>query len=293
MSLPSVRDGAVIAASVVGFFLSLATVAQAQGVSVAPSRILLDGRTRSATVFLSNRGNRTETYRISLVPMLMREDGALVRADSTQHEQAQFAEGTVRYSPRRVVIPAGGSQTVRLLVRRPHDLEEDDVEFRAHLSVCSIPLVPRLEELESPIPEDIPSDQFVAVPVASVETLVPLVVRFGKPKATVKIADPQLARHDNGKLYLGFDLLREGRRSLYGKLLVRHIDPAGQETQVYLGRGIALYTPNQRRIFRIPCDEFAADLGNGRVVIDYIETPNGGGDQKAQATIMPQVTSRK
>jgi len=228
MSLPSVRDRAVIAALVVSFFLSLAATAQAQGVSVAPSRILLDGHTRSATVFLSNRGDRTETYRISLVPMLMREDGALVRADSTQIEEAQFAGGAVRYSPRRVVIPAGGSQTVRLLVRRPQGLKAKDIEFRAHLSVRSIPSVPRLEELEVPLPEEIPEDQFIAIPVASVETLVPLVVRFGKPEATVEISQAQLIRGESGELMLGFDLLRQGQRSLYGDLTVRHLDPLGQ-----------------------------------------------------------------
>ncbi|MEZ4389270.1 MAG: hypothetical protein R3D98_17120 [Candidatus Krumholzibacteriia bacterium] len=293
MSLPNMRGGAVLAASVVGFFLFLAAGARAQGVSVAPSRILLDGRTRSATVFLSNRGDRTETYRISLVPMIMRQDGALVRADSTQYDQAAFAEDVVRYSPRRVVIPAGGSQTVRLLVRRPHDREVGDTEFRAHLSVRSIPTVPRLEELETPLPENIPEDQFVAVPVASVETLVPLVVRFGKPDATVSIVEPHLIKADDGQPALGFDLQRTGERSLYGQLTVTHVDPSGLETPLYFGRGIALYTPNPSRSFRISVGDRGVDLTNGRITIDFVETEDGGGDCEAHAALAPQVLSRK
>lgn len=293
MSLPSARDRAFLAVSVVGFFLSLATMVQAQAVSVAPSRIVLDGRARSATIFLSNRGDRTETYRISLVPMVMQEDGALVRADSTQLDQACFAEDALRYSPRRVVIPAGGSQTVRLLVRRPRDLEQQDAEFRAHLSVCSIPTVPRLEELGRPIPENIPEDQIVAMPVASVETLVPMVIRFGDPEATVNIAEPRLSRGEGGQTILNFDLLREGTRSVYGDLTVNHVGLDGQETPLYLGRGIAVYTPNQRRGFSIPCDDLGVDLSQGQVVINYVETPDGRGDQEAHMTVMPQVLSRK
>jgi P pilus assembly chaperone PapD len=292
MSLPITCRRALLAAFAVGFFLLLAGEALAQGVSVAPSRILLDGRTRSATVFLSNRGDQSETYRISLAPMVMREDGALIRADSTNLDQAAFAEEVVRYSPRRVVIPAGGSQTIRLLVRRPRTDDVGDVEYRAHLSVRSIPTVPRLDELESPLPEDIPEDQFVAVPVASVETLVPLVVRFGKPDATAAIADPQLTRDAEGRTWLEFDLRREGERSLYGQLTITHRSDDGVETEIHHGRGIALYTPNTSRHFRIQASGKSIDPTRGRITIDYVETEDGGGDGRAQAVVAPQVLSR-
>jgi hypothetical protein len=293
MSLPSMRGGAVLAVSVVGFFLFVVAGARAQGVSVAPSRILLDGRTRSATVFLSNRGDRTETYRISLVPMLMQEDGGLVRADSTQHELAAFSEDVVRYSPRRVVIPAGGSQTVRLLVRRPPDMPSGDHEFRAHLSVRSIPTVPRLDELETPIPEDLAPDRIVAIPVASVETLVPMVIRFGRPDASAAIEGPQLVRDDDGGAVLRFDLTRQGTRSLFGELLVVHADPLGEETRLHFARGVAVYTPNPRRAFEVQVGDKGVDLSQGRITIEYTETEDGGGDCQARAALAPQVMSRR
>lgn len=293
MSLPIVRGGAVLAVSVVGFFLFVAAGAQAQGVSVAPSRILLDGRTRSATVFLSNRGDRTETYRISLVPMIMREDGGLVRADSTEHEQAAFSEDVVRYSPRRVVIPAGGSQTVRLLVRRPRNMASGDHEYRAHLSVRSIPTVPRLDELQPPGPEDLASDRIVAIPVASVETLVPMVIRFGKPDASAAIEGPQLVSDPDNQMRLRFDLARQGERSLFGELQVLHTDPLGEETRLHFARGVAVYAPNPRRTFEIAVSDKGVDVSQGRITIDYKETEDGGGDCRAQAVLSPQVMSRR
>ena len=292
MSLPRVRGGAVLTATVIGFILSVAVQARAQGVSVAPSRILLDGRTRSATVFLSNRGDETETYRISLVPMIMREDGALIPADSTRMDRSAFAEDVVRFSPRRVVIPAGGSQTVRLLVRRPRDETVEDVEYRAHLSVRSIPTVPRLDEVTNPLDREVPEDQVLAVPVASVETLVPLVVRFGKPWATARIAEPRLLQDDEGRTLIGFSLLREGTRSLYGQVTITHEGADGETSRLYYGRGIAVYTPNAHRVFRIPVNETAETL-DGRISIVYQETSDGGGDQEARAVLTPRLLSQR
>ncbi len=291
MSLSTTRGGAVLAGLIAVLSILSCVGARAQGVSVAPSRIVLDGRTRSATVFLSNRGDRTETYRISMIPIVMREDGALLRADSTQIDQAAFAENVVRFSPRRVVIPAGSSQTVRLLVRRPRDRDVGDVEFRAHLSVCSIPTVPRLDELVEAPPEDLPEDQFVAKPVASIETLVPVVVRFGKPRAVAAIESPSFEKNEQGTEFLSFYLTREGSRSLYGQLTVTQVDPMGNKTELYHGRGLALYTPNERRLFRIPLGTGSRDLQAGRITIDFVESEDGGGDQEVHTVIQPGTLS--
>jgi len=271
----------------------VAVPAAAQGVSVAPSRILLDGNTRAATVFLSNRGAETETYRIALVFYRMEEDGTMVRVDSSATRGENFAAEVLRYSPRRVVIPAGGSQTIRLLVRRPPDRNVDDQEFRAHLSVCSVPTVPRLREVEEKLPE-VSEDQFIARPVASVEPLVPIIVRFGHPAAALARSRASiLAQGPDGRPAVTFSLDRTGQRSLYGDLTVTHVNPLGHETQLYYGRGIAVYTPNPRRIFTITPPDERLDLRAGRVLVDYQETSDGGGDLGAQIEIRPSELSRR
>ncbi len=271
--------------------LLTANVALAQGVSVAPSRIVLDGKTRAATVFLSNRSNETETYRISLAEYRMSEDGSLVRVDSMQTSPS-FAGEVLRYSPRRVVIPPGGSQTVRLLVRRPTDRALDDVEFRAHLSVCSVPTVPRLAEMEAaPLPE-LRDDQFSVQPVASVETLVPIVVRLGQPRAEMAIKDATI-KHGPDGMVVHFTIERHGDRSLYGNLTLSHVDGQGKETQLHFSRGIAVYTPNPRRTFAIAPSVAGVDLRTGRVVVEYREVPEGGGDLQARIEILPPSVSRR
>lgn len=271
-----------------------ATWAQAQGVSVAPSRILLDGNAKSATIFLSNRSNEAETYRISLAYFLMEENGTLVRADSLATAIANFGGEVLRYSPRRVVIPAGGSQTVRLLVRRPRDRNVDDQEFRAHLSVTSVPTVPRLQEVEDQYPEVEGERQFMARPVASVETLVPIVVRFGHPEAQLTVSNGGVIEDGpGGQPAVRFSLNRTGDRSLYGNLVVTHIDPMGNESRIYYGRGIAVYTPNPRRIFTLTPTLADLNLTSGRILVDYQETPDGGGDLSTLVEINPSQLSKR
>ena len=284
------KGGVKLCALTAGLVLLLAApAAWSQGVSVAPGRIVLDGKTRAATVFLSNRSDQAETYRISLVYYLMEQDGTLVRQDSLASAAPDFAGDVLRYSPRRVVIPAGGSQTVRLLVRRPRDRDVDGQEFRAHLSVCTIPTVPRLQEVEERLPEIDAETQLIARPVASVETLVPVIVRFGRPEATLAIAATEVAADGT----LSFRLDRGGQRSLYGNLTVTHRDPLGNETQLFYGRGIAVYTPNTGRDFTIEPPAAGCDLRRGTIVVDYVETADGGGDLSAHVEFDPSQLSRR
>jgi hypothetical protein len=269
------------------------SLVQAQGVSVAPSRILLDGRARAATVFLSNRSNESETYRISLAYYVMDEDGTLIRSDATADDADDFAGRVLRYSPRRVVIPAGGSQTIRLLVRRPRDEQIDDREFRAHLSVCSVPSVPHLKEVEQTLPE-VDDDKFLAQPVASVETLVPIVVRFGHPEATLDLAGAAIVRDpESGAPAVRFTIERTGGRSLYGDLSVTHRDLGGNETELYFGRGVAVYAPNTRRVFTIAPDGSSLDLRSGSILVEYRETRDGGGDLADVLEIHPAQLSQR
>ncbi len=256
-----------------------AAPAEAQGVAVFPSRVVLDGRTRAATAFVSNRSDQAETYRVSLAYLEMAEDGALVRADSLGQAVGDFAAQVLQYSPRRMVIPAGGSQTLRLLVRRPAGLDVENREFRAHLSIISVPDIPRLEEVAETLPQ-LDENTFIARAQASVETLVPVVVRFGRPDASIELGDVSLVSGlEDGGPALEFVLERAGDRSVYGDLLVDHVADGGERTNLHTGRGVAIYANRPRRIFRVDLDGHPdLDPRRGRFVISYRETAAGGGD---------------
>ena len=50
--------------------------ASAGDLMIAPTRVVLEGRERTAVVNLVNRGDQEATYRISLKNMAMKEDGS-------------------------------------------------------------------------------------------------------------------------------------------------------------------------------------------------------------------------
>lgn len=267
--------------------LALSTVtdrASAAGISVAPNRIVLEGRTFAATVYLTNRSNQTNTYRIGFTQLRMLESGAIVPADPDDDTGELYADELIRYSPRRTVIPAGGSQTVRLLVRRPRGNMPQSAEYRTHLSIRSVPDVPRLDELENEPAPEIGDNELSVRAVASVETLVPVIVRFGRLDAEAAISDLQLEWDEEPTIRL--DLEREGTRSLYGEIRFTHVAPDGRTSPLGFMKGIAVYTPLARRHldYRFPVPA-GVDLTQGTLRVEFEETPDGGGDQTADAEI--------
>lgn len=255
----------------------------AQGVSVAPLRLLFDARTRSATVFLSNRSPETATYRISLVNRRMLEDGSIVVAEEAQPGE-YFADDLIRFSPRRVTIAPFGSQTIRLLVRRPRGDVPEDAEFRTHLSIRSIPQTPLLQDLETQ--ERLTNEGQLSVKaVATIETVIPLLLRLGNPLATIQIANPSLDLDTTRQGYpvLELDLVRGGARSVYGDLEIVHIAADGQETQVHLAKGLAVYYPTARRHMIIALKGTTSQLlKSGQLRVRYTESEEMKGDQSAQ-----------
>ncbi len=287
MPASAMRRGLVLA-MLVGLIAQIPGTGLAQGVSVAPTRIVLDGPTRAATVYLSNRSDRTETYRIDLVRYTMRDDGAIVPADSLGQEDELFADELIRFSPHRVVLPPGGSQTVRLLVHRPAGGGPLNAEYRTHLSVRSVPGVPTLAEVERPteLPPEY-RDKVLVRPVASIETLVPIIVRFGRLEATVKISEPHLFRRGPGtEPRLDLVLERTGNRSLYGELTITYVDPRGKEARVSYVKGLAVYLPNTRREIRQNLDlEPGVRLNAGHLRVEFTELEVGGGNESATLEI--------
>jgi len=257
---------------------------QAQGVSVTPLRVLFDGRTRSTTVFLSNRTQVANSYRIELVNRRMLQDGNIVPADEAMPGE-YFADQLISFSPRRVTIAPQAAQTIRLLVRRPKGGDyPDDVEFRTHMSVRSIPPKPRLEDIEN-LNRIIEEERIAVQPQVTVETVIPILIRFGDPQAQIRITKPRFVLHDPelGYSVLTVDLERSGKRSVYGNLEVFHTPIGGNEKSIFVTRGLAVYSPINVRTKRIRFRDIdPARLTSGTLRVRYTETPDMHGDQTAE-----------
>jgi len=108
-------------------FLSSAfgdTQAIGKGLWVAPVKLEFEGRTRSGTLKIMNRDPVNVSYRISFAPLIAKDKG-------------KDAKDWVRYSPRRIKLGPGEHQAIRVVVRKPMDLEPG--EYTARLLIQAIP----------------------------------------------------------------------------------------------------------------------------------------------------------
>ncbi|MDR7331855.1 molecular chaperone [Roseateles asaccharophilus] len=247
-----------------------------------PTRIVFD-KQRAAQVELMNQGSTAETYRINLVHRRMGPNGEFIAIDSPGPGE-QFAEPMLRYSPRQVTIPPGGSQIVRILLRKPDGLAEG--EYRSHLQFDRV-----AEASGSSSVEDLARRDQKAVGVtiqALVGASIPVIVRQGDTHAKLELTDiavqPPAAGSAAGQL--SFQMRREGNRSVYGDLLATFTTTAGVTFEVARAGGVAVYTPNAARRVQLPLQMPAGGkLPAGVLRVSFKERPESGGKLLAEASL--------
>ena len=256
------------AAAVLAAFSSFtfAAPANAQGdLLVAPTRVILDG-SRGTEVILSNIGSEEATYRIGLELRRMNEQGRLVpveRVDANNVEEASL--GMIRYAPRRIALPPGQPQAVRLAARPGADLP--DGEYRVHMSFKAIPR-PR-EVTEEPTQSE--GLSFRLIPIYGIT--IPIIVRHGRVEAQVALTQPSIVKGEHGPEF-AMSIARSGDSSTYGALSV--VKP-GQSEPIVLSGGVAVYPEIGQREVRIPLTEEQVVALRGPARIEYRELPEHGG----------------
>lgn len=260
----TVRAATKIAA-VISIMLAPTGPVQAAGdLLVAPTRIVLDGR-RGTEVILNNIGSEVATYRISLELRRMNAEGAL---DEVTVEEANILEKAalemIRFAPRRVTLPPNQPQSIRIGVTPNNTLP--DGEYRAHMLFRAIPVVPAVTQDKAP-----DSVQIQLIPIYGVT--IPIIVRKGKLQAVAALANPRLAKVENGQT-LDFEMSRKGDRSVYGDI---RVSKPGVATPIVVAKGIAIYPERDTRTVSLFIDETAAPQMKGPITIGYYETQDAGG----------------
>ncbi len=238
------RGGRIVLFLVLCGFLSFVAVQQAHALRVSMKRIIFEGRDRSSTITIINNSAVEEIYRIGWNRYRMVEDKALVRVKDGDEEGAAgvlWAEDMIRYAPRRVKVAAGGTQQVRLLLRRPRDLAEG--EYRAHIHIVT---EEKAEEFVSDAVDQAALEGKQAVVMNMQPGIsMPVIVRHGKMTATSEMSEPRLVLNKDD-MSVSFKLHREGNRSLYGNVRFFCIGN-GQDVYVRDIRGIAVYPEVSQR----------------------------------------------
>ncbi len=268
-------------AAVVSLTSAVPSMAQGAGdLVVSPTRVVLEGRTRSAQLGLVNKGSTTATYRITVVNMHMDENGAMKEVAKPVDGQ-QFADNLFRYSPRQVTLEPGASQAIRLLLRKPKDLA--DGEYRSHMMMRAVP------DLSGQSVENTGNGATVRlIPVFGIA--VPIIVRHGKVEYSMSLSDlafvPATEQEQLPKVR--FKLNRTGNRSSYGDLTAT-LSVGGKEYVVSQIFRLAVYTPNDSRAvemtLRVP---EGVKLSGNTLRVEYKEIADEGGKLLAEgATVLP------
>ncbi len=240
--------------------------ASAQGdLLVAPTRVILDG-SRGTEVILSNIGSEEATYRIGLELRRMLENGRLVPIERTEANAVEEAAlGMIRYAPRRITLPPGQPQAVRLAARPGADLP--DGEYRVHMSFKAIP---KAREVSSQ-PQTDQSVSIQLIPIYGVT--IPIIVRHGRVEAQVAITQPSIVQGEDGP-ELAMSISRAGDSSAYGEL---RVTKAGVADPIVQLTGLAIYPEIEARTVRVRLTPEQASALNGQLRIEYREMPEAGG----------------
>lgn len=262
-----------------GLLLSRAALAD---LMLFPTRIVFDKQQRAAQVELMNQGKTPETYRIHLVNRRMGPNGEFIAIEQPGPGE-QFADALLRYSPRQVTIPPGGSQVVRILLRKPEDLATG--EYRSHLQFDRV-----AEATGSSSVEDVAKHGVKDVGVtiqALVGASIPVIVRQGDTSAQLNLSDLAVQPPAAGVPgLLSFQMKRDGNRSVYGDLLATFTTTAGVTFEVARAGGVAVYVPNASRRVQLPLQLPSGNaLPAGTLKLAFRERPESGGKLLAESSL--------
>jgi hypothetical protein len=214
------------------------------GMSISPTRIMMQAGRGGEQVTLYNTGGEAVTYRVDLIDFAIDETGAY--RELAEGEAATWsAAAYVRFAPRQVTLGPGERQTVRFIATAPRDLPA--TQLRSHVRFSSIPTV-------APVAEDTPQEDGTDTGTVSISVglayriSVPLLLTIGEPAAGTEISDVRFSSRDDGAPAAEVILRRTGARSTYGTVLLL----AEDGSEVAAVRNVAVLPPAETRRVSVP-----------------------------------------
>ena len=249
---------------IMGITLLFPQMTSGQGnLLITPKRIMFEGSGRSMDINLANTGTDSATYAISVVQIRMTDDGGFETITEPDPGQ-RFADRYIRFFPRTVTLAPGEAQLVKVQLTRRSELT--DGEYRSHFYFRAIPNSSPMGEEE--IPADSTTISIRLVPVFGIT--IPVIVRSGESTTATKLTDLSIEQAADTPPILNITFNRTGNMSVYGDVTVAHISPSGEVTRVGVANGVAVYTPNLIRRFRLnlmPAE--GVNYNSGKLKVTY------------------------
>ena len=220
-SRSSVRKSAGVSGRLFRFLLlvtGLLVPAAAHAVTVWPTTVFIDSRTRTATLTLSNTGLRAEEIEIDFsFGLPIADELGSVRViflDSAGLPQRSIVD-YVRAFPRRMRLEPGQTQIVRLLVQPPEGLP--DGEYWGRVMVGSVGGQPPIQQQTGNVTMEITVRTVIAVG---------LYYRHGQTETSIGVDSARAtAAEDRASLYLHLD--RGGNAAFLGRIVAELVNAQG------------------------------------------------------------------
>lgn len=238
--------------------------ASAQGnLLITPRRVVFEGNKQSQELTLANTGVDTAKYTVSLIQYRMKEDGSFEQIE-TPDEGQLFADKYLRFFPRSVTLPPNGSQVIRMQYRKMPDMAIG--EFRSHVYFRAVPNETLLGEQEPT--RDSNAIGVKLVPIFGIS--IPAIIRNGDLDLHVNLTNVVVDLKSDTVPGLSVSIERSGGKSVYGDISVMWIPTSGDQIEVGVVRGLAVYTPNKLRNFKMQLRNLpGVDYTEGKLMIKY------------------------
>lgn len=239
---------------------------------ITPRRVVFEGNKQSQELTLANTGADTAKYTVSFVQYRMTEEGSFDQIEVPDEGQ-MFADKYLRFFPRSVTLPPNGSQVIRMQYRKMPDMQKG--EYRSHVYFRAVPTEKLLGDEQ--VSSDTTSIGIKLVPIFGIS--IPVIIRNGDLHVKVELTKIDLDLKSDTVPNLTITFERSGDESVYGDLSVMWTSSQGEPIEVGIVRGLAVYTPNKTRKFKMQLRNVpGVDYTKGKLLIKF-QAPN---DDKAE-----------
>lgn len=231
--------------------------------SVDVSRLVITDKNKRSEFKVFNTSPEVQSIRVSFIEKIMDEDGGIKNVEFSPTSAADH----IRIGPRMGKnLGPKDSQKFRLRAKLN---KLADGEYRSHLL---------FESMNPPKEETKPGIHVKP----NIRYSIPVIIRKGEVSAQIAITDAKIAKDEEQKPIVEFNVIREGNRSVYGDIDIYQINQ-GKAELVSTTAGEAIYTDVSLRKFTIPLEQ--AVNASSRLKIVFRENPDFGGDQTAETII--------
>ncbi|CAN5828411.1 hypothetical protein BH23GEM8_BH23GEM8_05500 [soil metagenome] len=231
--------------------LLTAVVDTAEAVSVSPTALYIDSRTRTGVMTLHNPGSLPEEITIGFAfGYPISDANGLVSVQLLDEAPAgePSAAEWMRVFPRRLILQPGQRQVIRVMVQPPADLP--DGEYWARIIISSRGGQPPIEQTDGNVSLQL-----------NVETVLVMAANYrqGAVSAGVEITGASAQRTEDG-VSLELDMQRTGNAAALGRVLVELLDAQGSVVAT-THEDIAVYRTMRRRLLLAVPENASGPLG--------------------------------